>query len=71
MQEMSPHELQVERAQMQAILEEFPTTLAQDRELLTSLQTAGDECYLNLKHYYFTDTKLHDNRILTQQQYFG
>lgn len=42
-QEMSPHELEAERAQMQATLEEFPTTLAQDRDLLTSLQSAGNE----------------------------
>lgn len=42
-QEMSPHELEAEREQLQATLEEFPTTLVQDRALLASLQTAGDE----------------------------
>ncbi len=47
---MSADELEAERTQMQSILEDFPTSLAEDRELLTSLQDAGK--HLTLFHSY-------------------
>ena len=41
LREFSASELKAERAQMQALLEKFPTTLKQDREILSSMQRAG------------------------------
>lgn len=67
---MSTDELEAERAQMQGILEDFPTSLAQDRELLTSLQDAGK--HLTLFHGFrvrHASSSLRNARFNSKQQY--
>ena len=47
LREFSAGELKTERAQIQALLGKFPTTLKQDREILSSMQRAGGHYFGN------------------------